>query len=748
MPSVSKPVQATVKSVRPCRCTRRRRISVEAAARSGSTRFEFSSASWARRTAGDDGSAREVSRTREYVNNRRNSNADRDMDRSMPTFPRHDDARWQSGAKTTTTTTTKTTIRPPLPTIPAAGVPAAPTAAHQPLKKNAGDDVRTIIAQDGDRRRAKVMRLIERISHIPHGMDIGIALQPAVLSDNQELRIPPRQILEAAETHLGDLRAMEIWSWIERQYIVAGSYHDKKSVQEFVDASRKAILLCGKLGLANRAESTAKRVINDFGALLSDDDDEHRENIPAKSEIATTSRAPQPALASSPPASSCVHDADIGSAVLGSTGYAGLAAAYARSNDIDKLVSLWQSLQNDASKASSDVYSEIFKGLVASWRIDDAIVLAREAEEKGLAIQKSAWHEGLTIFCSPVDPLTVDRCATMGRYSVSLLNAMTAAGHAPPHASLQAILSFLIGEKARDNWRIVDDIAEVFHISLLNGYEPDAQTYGDIIFLLGKALRFQDALELYLSLSGRTSADTPPMDMCLPLLEAAFEAERSGRFDASSSLSNDDNGIYGDDAMDDTERRQVSTMKLYSSLRNAGLEPNAKMYGIVARACALHAGGWETIYELIEEMRQDGFYPTSPVLCAALASLRDARMERYATELVEQQERVAETVAWKRQCDELEHAEAISLGLNDAAHSEYVLTLITCGNFRRASSHVDSMVRRNVALTQEAVTVFFDAAHAEEERAELLAKVLLTKRNRKLFEKVQNVRQKRSQATA
>ena len=79
-----------------------------------------------------------------------------------------------------------------------------------------------IIRDDVDRRSSKVMRLIDKIRTFPHGMDVGIALQPAVLGDNESMRLPPREILEAAEEHLGDLRALEIWSWIERQ---VGGFH-------------------------------------------------------------------------------------------------------------------------------------------------------------------------------------------------------------------------------------------------------------------------------------------------------------------------------------------------------------------------------------------------------------------------------------------------------------------------------------------------------------------------------------------
>ena len=84
------------------------------------------------------------------------------------------------------------------------------------------------------------------------------------------------------------------------------------------------------------------------------------------------------------------------------------------------------------------------------------------------------------------------------------------------------------------------------------------------------------------------------------------------------------------------------------------------------------------------------------------------------------------------------------LGLNDLAHSEYVLVLLACGNFRRASSHVDVMLKRSIDLTQEAITNLFDAARIEEDRAELLGKALLKSRNRKLFERIENVKQKRN----
>ena len=149
------------------------------------------------------------------------------------------------------------------------------------------------------------MALVDKIANFPHGMDIGIALQPAVLSSNADLRIPPATIIQEISTQIGDLRALECWSWIERQFRVAGSYQDKRSVAEFVDASRKAILLCGRLGLKSRAENTARRIIHEFGVELNDDgDDDGKEGNKMS-----------------------LPHAAMGSKVLGATGYAGLAAA-------------------------------------------------------------------------------------------------------------------------------------------------------------------------------------------------------------------------------------------------------------------------------------------------------------------------------------------------------------------------------------------------------------------------------------
>lgn len=215
--------------------------------------------------------------------------------------------------------------------------------------------------------------------------------------------------------------------------------------------------------------------------------------------------------------------------------------------------------------------------------------------------------------------------------------------------------------------RIINDIAEVFTMCLVSGYQPEVQTYSDIIYLLGKAGRFQDAVELFVSLFSHASdgggADIPTYAICESLLSAAAAAQGVGETDLSRPSE--------DEEVDEAAAAVVDTFGLYRSFAKLGVQPSIEMYNIAAAACSLDAD-WESIYEIMEDMRSDGLYPTTRVVQAALSALRRARMLNLSMELFEHQERLSKVKEWQQQRDRLRDKDGtrIDIGLDDVCYSE------------------------------------------------------------------------------
>ena len=415
-----------------------------------------------------------------------------------------------------------------------------------------------------------------------------------------------------------------------------------------MDASRAAIVLCGRLGLASRAESTARRMVDDFGDIFGGD----QRGAAGAGAGAGAGETPPP----SNPAP--------GSTVLGASGYAGLAAAYARSHEIGKLETMRDSLAQNRIRSSRDVYSEIFKGFIACWRVEDAVAVAAQAKERGVALPRAVWEEGIPIFTSSAEGRGGAGRLLMGQHALALLRAMGGDGHVPSQEALQGMLTFLIGGRHRENVRIVDDIAEVFHLCLVSGYQPRVETYADIIHLLGRARRFQDAVELFVSLyssrGGPGGAGVPTYEICESLLSAAAAAQAAGEVDPSGGAEDGGGGAPNGAVAD--------AFALYQSFMKVGVRPSVEMYNIAAGAAAVQ-DDWEAIYEIMEDMRAEQLYPTAVVVRSALAALRRKRMLQLSTELFEHQERLRRAKDWQQQRERMRTAGA-DLGLDDACYSE------------------------------------------------------------------------------